>query len=235
MSAYELRILNESTGQYIPLAFIQGADGKDTFAEAQAKGYTGTEDEFYSALANAQGALEELINWSGQHGSDSSIHTTAEEKAAWNGKASAEMLAAHVNNSGIHTSEEEKAAWNNAIPSGVILLWSGAADAIPSGWHLCNGTNGTPDLRGRFIVGAGDTYAVGNTGGAESVTLSVSQIPAHTHSVKYSGNTHLDSSGSTNASYLGSTGSIGTTERTGGGNAHENRPPYYALCYIMKA
>lgn len=207
MSAYELRILNESTGQYIPLAFIQGADGKDAFAEAQAKGYTGTEDEFYSVLANVKGALEELMNWSQQHATDSSIHTTAEEKAAW----------------------------NNAIPSGVILLWSGAADAIPSGWHLCNGTNGTPDLRGRFIVGAGDTYAVGNTGGAESVTLSVSQIPAHTHSVKYSGNTHLYSSGSTNASYLGSTGSIGTTESTGGGNAHENRPPYYALCYIMKA
>lgn len=87
MSAYELRILNESTGQYIPLAFVQGADGKDTFTEAKAKGYTGTEDEFYSVLANAQGALDELMNWSGQHAMDSSIHTTAEEKATWDGKA----------------------------------------------------------------------------------------------------------------------------------------------------
>ena len=98
MSAYELRILNESTGQYIPLAFVRGADGKDTFTEAQARGFAGTEDEFYSVLANAKGALEELMNWSGQHGSDSSIHTTAEEKAAWDGKADGTHASQHAAN-----------------------------------------------------------------------------------------------------------------------------------------
>ena len=50
---------------------------------------------------------------------------------------------------------------NNAIPSGGIIIWSGSSSAIPSGWYLCNGANGTPDLRNRFVVGAGSTYAVG--------------------------------------------------------------------------
>jgi hypothetical protein len=65
---------------------------------------------------------------------------------------------------------------NNAIPSGGIIIWSGSAAAIPSGWYLCNGSNGTPDLRNRFVVGAGSTYAVGATGGsADAITVS------HTH------------------------------------------------------
>ena len=54
----------------------------------------------------------------------------------------------------------------NAVPSGVIMLWSGAADAIPANYVLCDGTNSTPDLRNRFVVGAGSTYAVGATGGS---------------------------------------------------------------------
>jgi microcystin-dependent protein len=73
------------------------------------------------------------------------------------------------------------------IPSGVITLWSGAVSAIPSGWVLCNGSNSTPDLRDRFVVGAGSTYAVGATGGANTVTLDTTMIPAHTHSVTASG------------------------------------------------
>ena len=85
------------------------------------------------------------------------------------------------------------------IPRGIITMWSGAVDAVPSGWHLCDGTANTPDLRNRFIVGAGNSYAPGNTGGAASRTpaitvnaaatgvqiaghaLTVDQMPAHTH------------------------------------------------------
>lgn len=77
------------------------------------------------------------------------------------------------------------------VPSGVIMMWSGATSAIPSGYVLCNGSNSTPDLRGRFVIGAqgdsGNTYDVGDTGGATSVTLSTSNMPAHTHS--FSGTT----------------------------------------------
>ena len=71
-----------------------------------------------------------------------------------------------------------------AFVTGMIILWSGAANAIPSGFVLCNGSNGTPDLRGRFVVGYHDgngDYDVNDTGGAASVTLSTSQIPSHSH------------------------------------------------------
>ena len=67
----------------------------------------------------------------------------------------------------------------DSVPSGFIGMWSGAS--IPSGWFLCDGSNGTPDLRDRFVVGSGSTYATGDTGGSESVTLTEAQIPSHTH------------------------------------------------------
>ena len=121
--------------------------------------------------------------------------------------------------------------------TGMILLWSGASNAIPSGWVLCNGSNSTPDLRDRFVVGAGSGYSVGATGGAASVTLTVNQIPAHTHT--HTKATHPSGSGPEQNQSGGpedrtNFGDTGTTGSTGGGQSHENRPPYYALCYIMK-
>ena len=71
---------------------------------------------------------------------------------------------------------------NHLVPPGGIIMWSGAINDIPVGWALCDGSNCTPDLRDRFIVGAGGKYNVGNTGGADSVTLEVSQMPSHSHS-----------------------------------------------------
>ena len=84
-----------------------------------------------------------------------------------------------------------------SFPTGVITMWAGTNAAIPSGWALCNGSNGTPDLRNRFVVGSGSGYATGNTGGADSVTasgsvnvsglaagshtLSTAQMPSHSH------------------------------------------------------
>lgn len=88
---------------------------------------------------------------------------------------------------------------NSPFPVGGIILWSGSVASIPSGWTLCNGVavprsdgSGTitpPDLRNRFVVGAGDTYAVAGTGGASSVTLATANLPAHNHSVSVSGST----------------------------------------------
>lgn len=68
------------------------------------------------------------------------------------------------------------------VPQGGIIMWSGAIGAIPAGWLLCDGTNGTPNLQNRFIVGAGDTHTPGATGGADSVTLAEANLPSHTHS-----------------------------------------------------
>ena len=131
-----------------------------------------------------------------------------------------------------------------AFVSGMILIWSGAANAIPTGWVLCDGQNSTPDLRGRFVVGYHDSngdYDVGDTGGAETVTLTESQMPAHTHTAVTKGTSGNHSwtrfgAGRNDWNYPGENSrGTATTDSTGGGTAHENRPPFYALCYIMKS
>ena len=127
-----------------------------------------------------------------------------------------------------------------AFVTGMIILWSGAADAIPTGFVLCDGQNNTPDLRGRFVVGFHDgngDYDVNDTGGAETVTLSIAQMPNHKHTTTFDGHKYFPGDGSTSINYGGAGGYPATTfsmDNTGGGGAHENRPPYYALCYIMK-
>ena len=123
--------------------------------------------------------------------------------------------------------------------SGMIILWSGAADAIPTGFVLCDGNNSTPNLSGRFVVGysaSNGDYDVDDTGGAQSVSLTLSQIPSHTHS--YVGHTYPGSGPEQNQSGgpedRTSFNVSKTTGSAGSGSSHENRPPYYALCYIMK-
>lgn len=69
------------------------------------------------------------------------------------------------------------------IPSGLICMWSGSE--IPSGWNLCDGTNGTPDLRDRFIVGSGSEYTIGETGGEKEHTLTTDEMPSHSHNLTY--------------------------------------------------
>ncbi len=122
------------------------------------------------------------------------------------------------------------------VPSGAIIMWSGAANAIPTGYVLCDGSSNTPDLRNRFVVGAGSgsNYNVNDTGGADSVTLTVDQIPAHTH-------TYIDQYVVINNGYRPWPASNNdcaarnvNSGSAGGGQSHENRPPYYALCFIMK-
>ena len=69
----------------------------------------------------------------------------------------------------------------DAIPAGGIIMWSGAIDAVPAGWALCDGNNGTPDLRDRFVLGAGNSFAQGATGGEQTHVLTVAEMPSHTH------------------------------------------------------
>ena len=111
-----------------------------------------------------------------------------------------------------------------AIPTGAILLWSGSTGSIPSGFVICDGTNSTPDLRDRFIVGAGSTYAVDATGGANTVALSEAELAAHTHSV--SGTTASDGDHTHNVS--GNTSNTGAHTHSGstsntGAHTHASR------------
>lgn len=114
------------------------------------------------------------------------------------------------------------------VPKFGIILWAGAIVDIPLGWALCDGNNGTPNLKDRFVIGAGN-LAVGATGGEATHTLTVDEMPAHTHDTKTANNTGQGGSGSHAANMYAT-----TTGSAGGGAAHENRPPYYALAYIMK-
>ena len=145
-----------------------------------------------------------------------------------------------------------------SIPSGLIAIWSGAVGSIPSGWYLCNGQNGTPDLRDSFILGAGNTYAVGATGGSKDAIVvshthtatSTSTVtdPGHNHTYGLSGNSNQSLSGGPSQANLGvsttntGTASTGITVATTTTNAtagvsgtNANLPPYYALAYIMKS
>jgi hypothetical protein len=159
--------------------------------------------------------------------------------------ATATTQSANDNSTKVATTAYVAAA---GIPSGGIIIWSGSAAAIPSGWYLCNGSNSTPDLRNRFVVGAGSTYAVGNTGGsADAITVS------HTHSINDSGHSHdvripsrtvgnnatalySTSDGSTKSTVTSESASTGISiQSTGSSGTNANLPPYYALCYIMKA
>ena len=143
-------------------------------------------------------------------------------------------------------------AASSTLPTGMILLWSGSIGSIPSGYLLCDGTNSTPDLRDRFIIGAGNTYSVNQTGGsADAIVVSHTHTatvtdPGHNHSVTV-GNQSLQNGNVTGGGSIAIPGSgtfTTTTATTGISVANAtagtsgtgaNIPPYFALCYIMKS
>ncbi len=134
---------------------------------------------------------------------------------------------------------------SQVAPAGIIVMWSGSIASVPAGWHLCDGSSGTPDLRDRFVVGAGSTYAVGNTGGAvnhihaitvDGHALTVPELPAHDHAMFANVANDTDLTGATpvavkttgapgESEYGLSTGgatpaTLGLTAETGDGDAH---------------
>jgi microcystin-dependent protein len=151
-----------------------------------------------------------------------------------------------------------------SIPTGLISLWSGSIGSIPTGWNLCDGSNGTPNLTDRFIVGAGSSYAVNGTGGASSATLVTGNLPSHTHTATsvVTDPGHFHNSGVPSDYNVYGTASIGSTNQkagtatttttpitntvttgitvattnasVGSGTSFSILNPYYALAYIMK-
>jgi hypothetical protein len=134
------------------------------------------------------------------------------------------------------------------IPTGVIVMWSGSIASIPSGWLICDGSNSTPDLRNRFIVGAGSTYSVAGTGGtADAIVVSHTHTatvtdPGHLHTTELSGTSGGSAFGRTGGSSTpnvntgtATTGITVSNSTTGSSGTNANLPPYYALAYIMKS
>jgi hypothetical protein len=144
-------------------------------------------------------------------------------------------------------------AVSTTIPTGLISLWSGSLGSIPTGYVLCDGTNSTPDLRDRFIIGAGSAYAVAATGGSADAILvththtATVTDPGHSHVIS---NIRLPSGGVTGGSsntppaappdapstttQSASTGISVSNASAGTSGTNANLPPYYALAYIMK-
>ena len=169
------------------------------------------------------------------------------------GTPAAPTPAASTNSTQLATTAYVTTAVSNAIPAGTIVLWSGATSAIPTGWLICDGTSSTPDLRNRFVVGAGSTYSVDATGGSADAAL-----PSHTHTatVVDPGHSHTlaawvgsasngSGSGADPGQKLSAFATVSNNSTTTGisvGNSTEgvsatnaNLPPYYALAYIMKS
>jgi hypothetical protein len=155
--------------------------------------------------------------------------------------------------------------WGNAFVAGMIMLWSGSSASIPAGWLLCDGSSSTPDLRNRFVVGATSTYAVGATGGSADAIVVSHTHTGTTNSTSLTGSaTYISetwqSAGTATGIFSRATGFTATgtptsvdsnptgqlnidashthaftTGSTGSSGTNANLPPYYALCYIMKA
>ena len=159
----------------------------------------------------------------------------------------------NTNRNSILISDSNGNIKNLSFPQGLITPYYNKINPnnpdLPPGWSLCDGSNGTPDLRGRFILGAGTgvnpsnavfnpngiltTRILGQKGGAESVTLSEKEIPSHSHEVAVPVTKNYADWGASNRgnSYMPSPGN-NSTGYTGGGQPHNNMPPYYVLCYI---
>ena len=129
------------------------------------------------------------------------------------------------------------------VPSGCILMWSGAISAIPSGWVICDGANSTPNLTSRFVIHAdadsGGTYDKGATGGSTTSgahTLLTAEMPSHAHNLQLGHDGEQEGAMKAGRDYRTAYSTLALSS-TGGGGSHSHGstiPPYYALAYIMK-
>lgn len=160
----------------------------------------------------------------------------------------------------VAASSSYSSAAGSSLPRGAVIMFAG--NAVPAGWALCDGQNGTPDLRGRFVLGVGQGGGLtgrpmNQTGGRETVALTPNEMPSHAHGVTDPGHAHLwsasrqqagtDDNNNTNELSKGDRGAADTMvkgtdtrgtgitiQAAGGKDAHENMPPFHVLAFIMK-
>jgi hypothetical protein len=134
--------------------------------------------------------------------------------------------------------------YDMAFPPGTIMMWwdSGSTNetGVPPGWILCNGQNGTPDLRNRFPLGwnaaTDGTRPMDSKGGAETVTLSIQQMPSHNHTIQamIRQGSNVCDNGNTRSPPDTWNWATRNVDNAGGGQPHENMPPFMVIKYIMK-
>ena len=138
----------------------------------------------------------------------------------------------------------------SGIPSGLIAMWSGSASNVPSGWHICDGAGGTPNLSARFVISSGGAFSPGATGGNATGTTtmiaSTSSGGDHLHSISIvsgvPGNGSASAASGSDLLFTDHEHQVIGNTATNGAHIHGINaaismgilPPYYSLCYIMK-
>ena len=234
----------DSSNEGGSLVFNRAVDDNAAF-EIDVRGSSNTDSGRLRILdqSGSSGVERFAIGPNGQIGLGGANYGTSGQVLTSNGSGSAPTWQDASGGSGGGSSD----------PVGTIVAWAGSVASIPSEYQLCDGSAAqttalsaitganVPDLRERFIVGAGGDnstvagstgYAVDATGGANTVTLNINQIPAHTHQYNRANSRNVSDGGVVGAEVLNN--NFQTSGSAGGGQAHENLPPYYALCYIIK-
>ncbi|MCY1672116.1 hypothetical protein OVA07_14000 [Novosphingobium sp. SL115] len=190
-----------------------------TTAEAQ----TGT-DALRALTAAA--AKASVIPWLGY---------TPLDQAAYNASSVlARLLTVDGAGSGLDADLLDGQDRSQIAPSGMIVLWSGSLASVPVGWTLCDGNNGTPDLRNRFVVGAGGDYAVGTTGGAQTHAHAITVNNAATGLTIGITTATVNGDGDPPNALTSATPNDPTHTHTASAADADHRPPFFALAYIMK-
>jgi hypothetical protein len=215
--------------------------------------YTATGDSSFVTHTNLNAHVDNAKLVGGAIGEQvaNSVSTDADELLIKKGddlfKQTKAQFTNTINSNTVNVTNLNATNCTGFVPVGSIIMWSGTevqASLIPNNWKLCDGTNGTPDLRNKFVVGAGDKYDIGDTGGSESVTLTANNIPEHQHEFRVEFKDQIEVFGSSVTNFWATTynwpDTTVTTKRQTSpfGKATPDAisivPVYYAVAYIMR-